>query len=148
MKIILLQDVAKVGRKYDVADVAAGFARNFLLPKNLAEFATEKSVKKYTQEKSAIDIERKIQKDLFVKNLNSLENTKITIKEKANEQEHLFAGLYKKEIASKIKEQTKLDIPIESIDLKKPIKKLGEYKIKISTEGETRTLNFVVEKEK
>jgi len=147
MKVILLHDVPKVGRKYDVTDVSAGYARNFLLPKSLAEFATEGSIKKYGQEKTQLESERKIQEDLLIKNLKDMDGITITVKEKANDQGHLFAGLHKEELVPIIKEQTHLDMAPGHIDLEKPIKETGEHSIKVSVGKEAAVFTLLVEKE-
>lgn len=131
MKIILLQDVAKVGRKYDIKNVSDGFFRNFLLPRKLAEIATLQTIKSIEIRKKQSIQEIQIQKDIFEKNIASLEGVKISIKEKTNEKGHLFAGVHKEEISKILKEQKNLDIPSDLIELDHPIKEVGEYKIKV-----------------
>lgn len=131
MKIILLQDVAKVGRKYDIKNVSDGFFRNFLLPRKLAEIATPQTIKSTEIRKKQSIQEIQIQKDILEKNIASLEGVKISIKEKTNEKGHLFAGVHKEEISKILKEQKNLDIPSDLIELDHPIKEVGEYKIKV-----------------
>lgn len=131
MKIILLQDVAKVGRKYDIKNVSDGFFRNFLLPRKLAEIATLQTIKSIEIRKKQSIQEIQIQKDILEKNIASLEGVKISIKEKTNEKGHLFAGVHKEEISKILKEQKNLDIPSDLIELDHPIKEVGEYKIKV-----------------
>lgn len=131
MKIIFLQDVPNVGKKYEVKNVSDGYARNFLFPRKLAEIATSKAIKLFEQKRKRTEEEKKIQEDLLEKNLASLEGIKITIKEKTNEKGHLFATIHPKEIAEAVKTQNHIDIPEDMIELSKPIKERGEYKIKI-----------------
>jgi large subunit ribosomal protein L9 len=127
MKVILLKDVKAVGRKYDVKDVADGYALNFLLPQKMAERATEKALERINQMKDQVEAERKIQDDLLMKNLEALKGQTITIEEKVNDKGHLFASIHKDQIAEEIMNQTKISIPGEVIMLGKPIKETGEY---------------------
>lgn len=131
MKVILLQDVPNVGKKYEVKNVSDGYGRNFLLAKNLAKIATIQAVQAAEKEKKRTEGEKNLHEDLLIKNLEGLEGLKIEIKAKANEKGHLFAAIHPEEISKILKEQHHLEIPAEMIELEKPIKEIGEYKIKI-----------------
>ncbi|NOY35594.1 MAG: 50S ribosomal protein L9 [bacterium] len=132
MKIILTQDVSGLGRKYDVKDVSDGYARNFLIARGLAELATEKRIKAAEAKKKQTEQLKEIDKDILEKNLTELEGIKVSVEEKANEKGHLFAGIHKEEISKILKEQKRLDIPADLIELEHPIKETGEHKIKAS----------------
>mgnify|MGYP001600522421 FL=1 len=86
MKIILLKDVPKVGRRYDVKDVADGYALNLLIPKGLAKIATPDAVKKIEETKKNDLTQKKIQEELLLKSLESIKNITLVIKGKANGQ--------------------------------------------------------------
>ena len=129
MKIILLKDIPKVGRKYDVKDVSDGHALNFLIPRGLAEVATAQALKKVEIKRLADEGNKKVRDDLIAKNLKDLEGKTIDIVEKANEKGHLFAGIKAEELASIIKAQTSLDISAEHVILDKPLKEVGEHKV-------------------
>ena len=131
MKIIFLQDVKNVGKKFEVKEVSNGYARNFLLPQKLAELATDGSVKNSKARKQQHEAKSNIQSELLEKNIESLDGTKITVSEKANEQGHLFAGLDKNEIAQIIKEQKNIEFPVDLLEIEKPLKEVGEHEIKI-----------------
>lgn len=130
MKVILLHDVPNVGRKYEVKNVSDGFARNFLFVKKLAEIATTQSIQAIDAKKRQDEQKKGIQSDILDKNIQALDGLKISIKEKANEKGHLFAGIRAKEIAKILKEQKNIEIPEEIIELEKPIKEKGEHKVK------------------
>ncbi len=146
MKVILLKDVPGTGRRFEVKDVAAGYASNFLLPKKLAIVATNSSVQKVTLDKAKAESTSKIQQDLALKNLASLDGASITLTEKANDEGHLFAGVHAKEISERIKKELKLDIPENFIKLEKPIKVVGESSIEIESFGKKVTLTVTIEK--
>ena len=73
MKVILLKDVPKIGKKYDIKEVNNGYASNFLLPKKLAEVATPEKISKIENMKKGIELERKTQNETFIKNLAQIE---------------------------------------------------------------------------
>lgn len=131
MKVILVQDVPNVGKKYDVKNVSDGYARNFLFLRHLAKMATTQAIQEIEKIKKQSEQKRQIQQDILEKNLKSLEGLKITIKEKANEKGNLFAAVSPVEISKVLKEEKNIDIPAELIELEKPIKEKGEYKIKV-----------------
>ncbi len=135
MKVILLKDVAKVGRKYDIKDVAEGYAQNMLLPRGLAKVATKDAIAKVEQLKANDLTNKKIQEELLLKNLEIIKNLKIELKEKANEKGHLFAGVTKEMIWKEVAKLSRLNLDIESIKLNKPLKEVGEHKVTMEAMG-------------
>lgn len=131
MKIILLKDVAKVGRKYETKEISDGYALNLLIPKGLAVAATADAVKRIGVELTKEEGERKIHHELLMKNLKELDGATITMKEKANDKGHLFAGVHKAELIPEIQKQTRLQVDESHIVLDKPIKEIGDHTIDI-----------------
>jgi len=144
MKVILLHDIKKVGKKYEVKDVSNGYALNLLIPKGLAEVATPASEKRLAVVKSRIDAETKINHELLVKNLKDLAGVVIEMKEKVNEKGHLFAGIHKEDIVKALKAQSRVDVAKEYIDLEKPIKELGEHTINVKVGEHTASFKLNV----
>lgn len=142
MKVVLLKDVAKIGKKYDVKNVADGHALNMLIPQGLAEIATPQKLKQVEKVRLELVAERKVQADLLAKNLKSLADVKIVAKGKASEKGHLFAGIHKEEIVRLLKEQARVDVLPDFIDLEHPLKEVGEHKISL-TVGDKKA-QFVV----
>ncbi len=145
MKVVLLQDVPKLGRKYEVKNVSDGHAINFLMPKGLVELASEGNIKKVEGLKAIHEAEQKIRVDLLLKNLDDIKGTVVTMKEKANEKGHLFAGVHKAELIPAIKEQTRLDLAPEYIVLEKPIKTVGEHEIQVKVGENTASFKLIIE---
>ncbi len=146
MKVILTADVPKLGRKFDVKEVAGGFARNFLLPRKLVELATEAgltSLEKRRQKVEALRVKKL--EDLGVL-LASLEGKRVTIVTKANEEGHLFAGIHKEEVQAVIFSELKIDAPLEAIHLEENIKELGEHEITLSVAEKEAKIVVVVER--
>lgn len=148
MKVILLKDVAKLGKKYDTKTVSDGYAINLLIPQGLAVAATRDAVKRYETLKAATEGERKIQEELLVRNIEGLKDMTITIVGKANDKGHLFAGLHKEAIAEEIQKQTRLQIDPSFIQLEHPLKEIGEHVIEIKGGGKSVKLNVVVGNQK
>ncbi|MEA2112856.1 MAG: 50S ribosomal protein L9 [Patescibacteria group bacterium] len=130
MKIILLQDVPKVGKKFEVKEVSDGFAINFLFPKKLAELATNQIIEKMTVQKEKYEKKRKLEGEELKKVIGQLKET-IQIEVKTSEEGKLFAGLDKKEIVQAIQDKLEIIIDPEILQLSKPIKEVGEYEIRI-----------------
>jgi large subunit ribosomal protein L9 len=144
MKVILLKDVPKVGRKYEEKSVADGYALNFLIPKGLAETATPVAVKRIMRFKAVSAEEKKIQEELIGLNLKALEGATLELKEKANEKGHLFAAVHKEEIAARLQSEKHIDILPEFIEIEEPIKAVGEYEMTVKVKDKSAKLKLVV----
>ena len=145
MKVILLKDVAKMGRRYETKEAADGYALNFLIPKGLAVAATPDVVKKIEIEKAREEGERKVQEELLLENIKQLDGITVTMTEKANKKGNLFAGVHKAEIIPAIKAQTRLDIPADFIILDKPIKEVGEHTIEVKIKEKSAKFTLKIE---
>jgi len=130
MKVILLQDIEKLGKKYDIKNVADGHARNFLLPKNLVKPATEENMK--WLEVQTVALRQKSEEELKkVQGVAStMDGLEIILPMKIGEKEQLFEAVNTQKIAEKLKEQG-IEVKKTQIILKEPIKELGEFPIKI-----------------
>jgi len=148
MKVIMLKDVPKVGRKFEVKDVSDGYATNLLIPKGLAERATPQALvelKKQIDESSASE---KIQQELLHKNFDSLKKAEIKIQKPANEEGHLFAGVKEDEIKKAIENQLGITLPKDFIDLEHPLKTVGEHQVKIQSGEHKASIKIIVESSK
>ena len=133
MRVILLQDIENVGKKYDIKDVKNGYARNFLLPKGLAKLATRKTLKWLGLQK---EIEaKKAEEELkrFQEIASAIDGQEIIIPVKIGEENQFFESITSQKIAEKLKESG-FDIKKNQIDLPEPIKEVGEFPIKIHLE--------------
>lgn len=144
MKVVLLKDVAGVGRKNDVKNVSDGYAINFLIPRKFAEMGTNTAVARAERMKSEAAVSQKIQADLLLKSLQSFDGASFEITEKANEKGHLFSGIHKETIAAQLKKQKGVNLSPEFIVLAHPIKEVGEHKIEIAAHGKTALVTLVV----
>ncbi len=144
MKVIFLKHVQPSAKKFDVKDVADGYALNFLFPQGLAEMATEKSLarlEKLIQQSAA---EGQIQADLLAKNLKSLEAVTIELEKKANEKGHLFDSIHKELLSEELLKQAQLTVPADFIVLEKPLKEVGEHEVTVTVGDKSATFKVVV----
>lgn len=147
MKVIFLQDVPRVGRKYEVKEVPGGYAENFLIPRKLAEPATPKTLAMLEIRKSEIEIVKKVQGELLNKNLEEIKGKVIYIKARADEKGHLFSGIHSDEIVKAMKNEHRIDITPEFLVVPKPLKQLGEFEIPIAIQGKKSSFKLVIERE-
>jgi large subunit ribosomal protein L9 len=131
MKVILLQDVEGLGKKYEIKEVKPGHARNFLLPQKLAKAATKQALKWLGDQKEVIDKEAeedlKMAQDLATR----LDGTEVSIAVKVGEEGQLFESINNQKIADKLKEMG-FDVKKSQVKLGDPIKELGEFPVSIN----------------
>lgn len=130
MKVILLKDVEKLGKKYEIKEVADGYAKNYLIPKGLAKVANEKNLKWLEKQKEKE--EKKAEEELIkVQNLASaIDGQEIVIPVKVGENGQLFESITSQKIYEKLKEMG-YNIKKNQILVDSPIKEIGEFPIKI-----------------
>jgi large subunit ribosomal protein L9 len=130
MEVILREDIEKLGHRGEVVKVAAGYARNFLLPKRLAVPATDSNKKIVEQEKQA-HLRRDAVAHTEAADLAKILNgTTVTIARQAGENDQLFGSVTSKDIADAL-EQQKFNIERRKIQLDDAIKQLGEHKVTV-----------------
>jgi large subunit ribosomal protein L9 len=133
MRVILLQDIDKLGKKYDIKEVKNGYARNFLIPRGLAKPATEKALKwletqKEIEEKKAEEELKRVQEVA-----SAIDGQEVVIPVKVGEEGQLFESITTQKISERLKE-IGFEIKKSQINLPEPIKELGEFPVKIKFE--------------
>jgi len=149
MKVVLLQDVARLGQAGEVKEVADGYARNFLLPKGLAEFASP-SLLKRAEERRQAEARRQRLADAELAGLaQSLEGMVVSLKAKVGAQGRLYGAITAGDIADELHRVTGQDIDKKKIELEEPIHQLGEYEVVVRLSRELAPkIRVVVEEEK
>ena len=139
MKVILLENVSKVGSIGDIIDVKRGFARNYLISKNKALFASKENIKeveKIKQELSKKDQDRKKEAKLIE---DKIKNKKYEIKKLSTENNELYGSVKPTEISKILEEIDKVKINPSSIQPTTEIKSLGDFKVLVNLHPEIQT---------
>ena len=144
MKVILHNDVGKLGSKNEVVDVADGYARNYLIPRHLAEIATENRIQALKEQEEKREAERREHAAQLATALEEIEQS-VTIPAPVNEQGHLFAGIRRSDIASALNEALGVHVAETAIVFDDTIKETGTFEIPLRVGGETRTVNVTIE---
>ncbi len=145
MKIILINDVPKLGKKHDVKDVSNGHALNLLLPQGLAIAATPQAMKRAASEKAKMEGEKKVHEELLAENLKSLDGLTLTVSGKANDKGHLFAGLHKEAIVKELLAQSRVQVDPSFIQLEQPLKTVGEHEVEVKAGGKSAKFKVMIQ---
>ena len=135
MEVILREEIEKLGRRGDVVKVAAGYARNYLLPRRLAVAANESNKKIVEQEKQAY-LRRESKEIGDATDLAKMMATvEVTIAQKAGENDQLFGSVTAQDIVAAL-EKAGYTIDRKKVNLAEPIKALGDYKVTVKLHRE------------
>jgi len=131
MKIILIQDVKKHGKKGDVINVSDGYAKNYLIPQGLGIEATKASINDLNLKNQAENKKKEEELNMASKLKDELTNKVVIIPVKAGEGGKLFGSVNSKKIALATKEQLKFKLDKKKIQLDEPIRTLGNHMVPI-----------------
>ncbi len=131
MKVIFLQDIPKVAKAGEVKEVADGYGRNFLIPKNLALLVNSPALNAIeTQRRKKAKIQE--QEEARLAELGQeLEGKEITLKARVGAKEQLFGSITSADIADELQNTTGLEVDKRKIELAEPIRQLGSYEVTI-----------------
>ena len=147
MKVVLLEDVKKVGKKGEIVDVSDGYGRNYLLAKKLGLEATNKAINDIKLKNAADERHEKELLDQARVKAEELKDKTIKVTIKAGENGKLFGSVSTKEIVTEAKNQLNLDIDKKKLVLKEAIKDLGTYEIPLKLHPKvTGSIKVIVEK--
>ena len=130
MKIILKEDIKKIGKMGQIVDVADGYARNYLVPKGLAVEANTKNIRSMEHAKKIIQEKSRKLKDSAQDLASRVSSMTLTIKAKAGEEEKLFGSVTTMDIVEALLNEG-IEIDKKKISLEEPIKRLGSYSVQI-----------------
>ena len=147
MQVILLSDVKNVGKKYELVDVAPGYARNFLFARGLGEAITKSSAKRIGELAKKREVEAKKQQVVLEKALAGVKDTVVMLKRPANEEGHLYAGVTQHDLAEALGKAIGAAIEGAHIDLEKPLKQIGEFEVEAKVGEKTAMFKVVIEAE-
>ena len=136
MKVILLENLKKIGSIGEIIDVKRGYARNFLISKNKALYASKENIHRVEKIKSELSKKDNDKKKEAKKILEKVDKKEYKIKKLSTENNELYGSVKPTEISKLIFEKDKLDIKPSMIQPIKEIKTIGKFNVKISLHSE------------
>ena len=131
MKVILLCDVSKLGKKGDLVEVAEGYGRNFLLPRKMAEEATREKLQEWRQRQQSKENRARKEEEEARSNRAKLQGKQVALKASAGEKGKLFGSVTAAQVAEQIKGRFGIAVDKKDIRLQGSIKELGSFPFSI-----------------
>lgn len=148
MKVVLTQEVKGLGLAGQIKEVAGGYARNYLLPKGLATFATSGAIKVVEQHQAA-EKKRQDKLDGDMRSVGKkLDGTNVTVRAKVGEGGKLYGSITSQDVADALERQTSQTVDKRKIEIEELIRHVGSYKIPVKlSKNVTANVNLTVEGE-
>jgi large subunit ribosomal protein L9 len=138
IKLLLKESVKNVGRVGDLVEVSPGYARNFLLPKDLAVHPTPNNVKKVEERRKEIERIERERREEQARLIKQLEGVEVTLERRANEQGHLFGSVTATDIAKALQGQG-FNIEASDVNLPGKLDRIDTYQVTISFASDLKT---------
>ena len=140
MQVILKKDVQNLGEAGDLVNVKDGYARNFLIPQNAAEIATEGALKNREQNLARIKAKQeKLHKEALELAEKIEKFAELKLSAKAGESGKLFGTITTKKLTEELKAQSGIEVDRKNVSLNAPINKIGEYSMLIKLTSKVKT---------
>lgn len=139
MKVIILKDDKKIGKKGDIVNAKTGYARNYLIPNHIAIEATPGNLKKLENKKNIEDKKEEVILQEAKALGDKIAEIKLVIKTKAGENGKLFGSITNKDIVELIEKEHKIKLDKRKVELSDSIKNTGEYSAKIKLHSKVTT---------
>ena len=136
MKVILLENVKRIGSVGEVIDVKRGFARNFLIANKKALYASKENIKEVEKIKAELSKKDNDKKQEAAKIAEQINNKEYSVQKLSTENNELYGSVKPTEISKLIQEENKIEIKPSIIQPVEEIKYLGKFKVKISLHSE------------
>ena len=131
VKLLLKESIKNVGKVGDVVEVSAGYARNFLLPNDLAVQPTAGNVKKIEERRKEIEKQEREKREQQAALIKQLETVEVTLERRANEQGHLFGSVSATDIAKALQAQG-YNIEPDDINLPGKLDRIEKYNVRVA----------------
>ena len=146
MKVIFLKDQPGAGKRGEIKEVSEGYAQNFLIKKGVAAVATAEVQAKVAKEQKEAAAKHSKEIEFAQKAKQDLEKRVFTIAVKVGDKGQIFSGVHDKDVAEAVNKKASTNIEKNQVELHKPIKELGEHKVKVKiAPGVSANLTIKVE---
>ena len=140
MQVMLKKDVQNLGEAGELVNVKDGYARNFLIPKNFAEIATEGALKNREQNLARIQAKQeKLHQEALATAAEIEKLGQIELSAKAGESGKLFGTITTKKLCEELKEKANIEVDRKNVSLNAPINKVGEFTMLIKLTSKVKT---------
>ncbi|MCQ2740125.1 MAG: 50S ribosomal protein L9 [bacterium] len=140
MQVILKKDVQNIGEAGELVNVKDGYARNFLIPKNFAEVATEGALKNREHNLARIKAKQeKLHQEALAKASEIEKFGQLELSARAGESGKLFGTITTKKLCEELKEKANIEVDRKTVSLNSPINKVGEYTMLIKLTSKVKT---------
>lgn len=129
----MLNDVEKIGKKFDVKEIKNGYARNFLIPKGLAKPATKEALEWLKVQKEIMEKKAEESLKVFQQTVSAIDGQEVIVSVKVGDEGQLFESVTTQKISERLKEMG-FDIKKNQLELDSPIKEVGEFSVKVKFE--------------
>jgi large subunit ribosomal protein L9 len=143
MKVILLRDVAKIGKRYEIVNVPDGFALNKLVPQKDAEPATPANLKRVNNMRAKDKTDKAAVVDMLKKIVSDLAASPLLVPMQANEQGHLFQGVHVEDVVKAAHERG-VSIDKDFVSFETPIKSVGQHSVQLKNQQESFNITIEV----
>ena len=149
MKVILLQEVPGLGQPGDVKEVAAGYARNYLLPRNLVTAATATAMTSLNEQVASAKRRLSKLEAEFAAQTEKLSSVTLTFAVRVGQGDRLYGSVTSQDIANALREQEGLTVDRRSIQLKEPLRALGSFEapVRVSAKHEAKVKVNIISSE-
>ena len=148
MKVLLRKNIKALGQAGEIKNVSDGYARNYLLPHNMAVIATDTIVATQKQQQTKENQAKEKQQAKEKKALDQLANAVIGIKVKANAEGTLFSSITKQILTEAINKKLDMDLKADDINIEEAIKKVGEHEISVNINNQEQKVKVNVKNDK
>ena len=131
MRVILVEDVERLGKVGDIREVADGYGRNYLIPKGLAEFASPEGLKRAEEHQRAAELRQEAVASEMVALAETLDGLVVRLKAKSGEQDRLYGSVTTADIADEAERICGQSVDKRKVALDEPIHQLGEYEVPV-----------------
>lgn len=145
MQVILLQDVAKLGRRFDVVTVPDGYGLNKLVPQGMAQVASPENVKRVKAQAAKTESDRAVADEAYAAVVAQLKDVVVVVKAEASEEGKLYQAIKDDEIIAAALAQTGVTIEPAWVTIKTPIKQTGEAAVDLTSGEVTTAMQIMVE---
>lgn len=136
MKVILLEDVKKLGKKGEIVEVAEGYGNNFLIRRGLAAAGTASNINNAKQKTAAKKHKKQVARDEAIVLASQLEKVEVTCPIQVGEEGRVFGSVTAKDVSDALKAKYDVDVDKKKIEVKSPIKVLGTHNIVVRVHPE------------